>query len=299
MRVAEPKCINSMNPYWLRAARISAFCIFLLVFVPMTLMYGSLLTHYDPADSSSSRLQWAFFPFLLWLPYFWVFWRLRDISDSKRLKQALAQGVSWGSFGALGASAAALALWSEKDWTTAFLVSLLAIFLFLLLGSAIKGYYSMERRPGDVLILAPRFAVIPLLLVPFAIAIPSSSFIALENHETAAGDALRTINKAQAEYAKTHPGKGSAATLEDLGPPPGAGLIDGDLANGRRYNYAITLSPAPSDTSGRAPKYILTARPQSYGIFGRRSFFSDESGVTRYTAEDRAPTRQDRVLPWF
>ncbi|MGZ7056268.1 MAG: hypothetical protein ACXVK3_12125 [Candidatus Angelobacter sp.] len=288
-----------MNSYWLRAVRLSAFCIFLVIFVPMALMYGSLLTHYDPVDSSGERLQWGFLPFLLWLPYFQVFWRLRDISDSEKVKKALAQSVAWGFFGALLASSGALSSWSQKDWTTAFIVSTLAIFLVLLLGSAIKGYYSMERRPGDVLILAARFAVIPLIVVPLAIIIPDSSFISMEYHETAAADALRTINKAQAEYAKTHPGKGSAASLEDLGPPPGAGLIDGDLANGRRYNYTITLSPAPSNTSGHAPKYTLTAGPQSYGSFGRRRFVTDESGVIRYTAEDRAPTPQDRVLPWF
>ena len=299
MSVAKANRINSMNPYWLRAVRISAFCIFLVIAVPMVLMYGSLLTHYDPADSSSSRLQWAFLPFLFWLPYFRVFWRLRDLSDSERVKKALAQGVAWGLFGALGASAQALALCSEKDWTTAVILFTLAIFSLLLLGSAIKAYYSMERRRGDVLVLAARFAVIPLIVVLLAIVIPSSSFIAMESHETAAADALRTINTAQAKYAKTHPGKGSAASLEDLGPPPGAGLIDGDLANGRRYNYAITLSPAPSDTSGHKPKYTLIARPQSYGSFGKRSLFTDESRVIRYTAEDRAPTRQDRVLPWF
>jgi len=299
MSVPETNRINPMNPYWLRAVRISAFCIFLMIFVPMALMYGSLLTHYDPADSSSSRLQWAFFPFLLWLPYFRVFWQLRDTGDSERIKKALAQSVAWGLFGALGASGTALALWSEKDWATAVIVSTLAILLLLLLGSAIKGYYSLERRRGDVLILAARFAVIALIVVPLAIVIPNSSFINMESHETAAADALRSINTAQAEYAKTHRGRGSAASLEDLGPPPGAGLIDGDLANGRRYNYTITLSSAPSDTSGHTPRYILTARPQSYGGFGRRSFFSDESGVTRYTAEDRAPTRQDRPLPWF
>jgi hypothetical protein len=288
-----------MNPYWLRAVRISALCMFLVIFVLMTLMYGSLLTHYDPADSSSERLQWAFFPFLLWFPYFQVFWRLRDFSDSERVKKTLAQSVAWGSFGALWALPGAAALWSEKDWTTAVIVSTLAVFLVMLLGSAIKGYYSMERRRGDVLILAARFAIIPLIFVPLAIIIPNSSFISMESHETAAADALRTINKAQVEYAKTHGSRGSAASLEDLGPPPGAGLIAEDLANGRRYNYIITLSPAPSGTSRHEPKYTLAARPQSYGSFGRRSFFSDESGVTRYTAEDRPPTSQDRVLPWF
>lgn len=291
--------MNPINPHCLRPVRISAFCIFLAIFVPMALMYGSLLTHYDPVDSSGERLQWGFLPFLLWLPYFQVFWRLRDISDSERVKKALAQSVAWGLFGALLASSGALSSWSQKDWTMAVIVSTLAILLLLLLGSAIKGYYSMERRRGDVLILAARLAVIPLIAVPLAIVIPNSSFIAMENHETAAADALRTINTAQAEYAKTHQGKGSAASLEDLGPPPGAGLIVGDLANGRKYNYTITLRPAPSDKSGHTPKYALTARPQSYGSFGRRSFFSDESGVIRYTAEDRAPLPQDRVLPWF
>lgn len=288
-----------MNPYWARATRISAFCIFLLIFVPMALTYVSLLMHYDPADSSSSRLQWAFFPFLLSFPYFRVFWRLRDIGDSAKVKKALAQSVAWGSFGALGAAGEALALWSQKDWTTAVIVSALAILSLLLLGSAIKGYYSMERRRGDVLILAPRLAVVPLIFVLLAIVIPSSSFIAMENHETAAADALRTINTAEAEYARTHRGKASAPSLEDLGPPPGAGLIDGDLANGRRYNYTITLSPGPSDTSRHTPQYTLTAQPQSYGSYGRRRFFTDESGVIRYTAEDRPPTRQDRALPWF
>jgi membrane protease YdiL (CAAX protease family) len=84
-----------MDPHCLRAVRISAFCIFSLIFVPMALMYGSLLTHYDPVDSSGERLQWGFLPFLLWLPYFQVFWRLRDISDSERVKKALAQSVAW------------------------------------------------------------------------------------------------------------------------------------------------------------------------------------------------------------
>jgi len=46
MSVAETNRANLMNPYWLRAVRISAFCIFLVIFVAMALMYGSLLIHY-------------------------------------------------------------------------------------------------------------------------------------------------------------------------------------------------------------------------------------------------------------
>jgi type IV pilus assembly protein PilA len=291
--------VNPVNPTWLRAVRISAFCIFLAIFVPMVLMYASLLTHYDPEDSSSSRLQWAFIPFLLWFPYFWVFWQSRDITDAGRVKKALAHAVSWGSFGALCVSGAAVAAWTEKDWPTAVMMPILALLQFVLLGSAITTYYSTAPRRGDLLILAARVVVIPLIAVPLAIIIPSSSFIAMEGHETSAADALRSINAAQAEYFRVRRNKTFASSLEELGPPPGAALIDEDLANGRRYNYTITLNPTPPDTSGCISKYTLTARPQSYGNSGRRSFFSNESGVIHYTAADRAPTVHDRVLSWF
>ncbi len=259
----------------------------------------SLLTHYDSEDSSRSRRQWAFIPFLLWFPYFWVFWQLRDITDAGRVKKALAQAVSRGSFGALCVSGAAVAVWTEKEWPTAVMMSILALLQFVLLGSATKTYYSTERRRGDLLILLARVVVIPLIAIPLAIIIPSSSFIAMEGHETSAADVLRTINAAQAEYARAHRGKAFASSLEELGPPPGAVLIDEDLASRRKYNYTITLNPAPPDTTGRISKYTLTARPQSYGNGGRRSFFSNESGVIHYTAADRAPTAHDRVLSWY
>jgi membrane protease YdiL (CAAX protease family) len=91
--------VNPLNPSLLRAIRISAFCIFLIVFVPIVIIYASLLTHYDLEDLSSSRLQAAFIPFLLWFPYFWVFWRLRDSADAEKVKRALAHAVSWGWVG--------------------------------------------------------------------------------------------------------------------------------------------------------------------------------------------------------
>jgi hypothetical protein len=291
--------VNPVNLPWLRALRTSSFCIFLAIFVPMVVMYASLLTHYDLQDSSSDRLQWAFIPFLLWFPYFWVFWQLRDITDFERFKKALAVAVSWGSFGALCVSGAVVAAWTEKDWPTAVMMAILALFQFVLLGSAIRTYYSTARKRGDLLILAARVVVIPLIVVPLAIIIPNSSFINMESHETSAADALRTVNTAQAEHAKAHRGQGFASSLEELGPPSGAALIDENLANGRRYNYSITLNPTPPDTSGRISKYSLTARPQSYGNLGRRSFFSNESGIIRYTAAHRAPTVHDCVLSWF
>lgn len=119
--------MNALNRSWLRAVRISAFCIFLIIFIVMVRMYASLLTHYDPEDSTSSRLQWAFPPSLLSVPYFWVFWRLRDISDAKRVKKALALAVSWGSLGSLCALGATVATWTEKDWPGTVMISIFAL----------------------------------------------------------------------------------------------------------------------------------------------------------------------------
>jgi hypothetical protein len=289
--------VNPLNPSWLRAVRISAFCIFSVIFIVVVRMYASLLTHYDPEDSSSSRLLSAFIPSLLWFPYFWVFWRLRDITEAKRVKKALALAVSWGSFGVLCFSAAAVASWTGRDWLTAVLVSIFALLQLVLLGSAIKIYYSMERRQGDLLILGTRFGVIVLIAVLFAYIIPSSSFLGMDRMQISAAQALRSINTAQTEYAKMHRDKGFASSLKELGSPPGAALIDENLANGRRSTYSITLNPASPDGNGHTSQYTLTARPNLYGDGGKRSFFSDESGVIHYTAADRAATVHDRVLP--
>jgi hypothetical protein len=289
--------VNALNRSWLRAVRISAFCIFLVIFIVMVRMYASLLTHYDPEDSTSSRLQWAFPPALLFVPYFWVFWRLRDISDAKRVKKALAVAVNWGSLGSLGALAATVRTWNEKDWLGTVMFSIFALLQFVLLGSAIKIYYGTERKPGDLLILGTPFGIIVLIAVLFAQVIPSSSFLHMEHIEASGADALRSINTAQIEYAKRHRDKGFASSLEELGPPPGAGLIDENLAKGWRYKYWITLTPPSPDGSGHTSRYTLTARPIPYGSRVRRSFFCDESGVIHYTAADRAPTVHDRVLP--
>jgi hypothetical protein len=290
--------VNPLNPSWLRAVRISAFCISLIIFVAVVRMNVSLLTHYDPEDSSAARLRWAFLPSLLWFPYFWAFWRLRDITEAGRIKNALALAVSWSSLGALCLPVMAVASWTEKAWQTALIMSVLALLHFALFGGAIKIYYSMERERGDLLILGARFSTIVLIAVFLATIIPSSSFLDREHMETSAAEALRTVNVAQARYAQTHPDKGFAASLEELGPAPGAGLINVDLAKGRRYNYyIISLTSALPDPSGHIRKYTLTARPAPSRDRGRRSFFSDEASVIHYTAADRSATANDRVLP--
>jgi len=85
-------------------------------------------------------------------------------------------------------------------------------------------------------------------------------------------------------------------SLAELGPKSGEELIDPVLATGRRNGYVYLLTAAPPDPSRHVTQYFVTARPQKYGKFGIRCFFIDESGVIRFTAEDRAPTAQDPAL---
>ena len=109
---------------------------------------------------------------------------------------------------------------------------------------------------------------------------------------TASVDPLRTIWTAQVVYAQTHPDKGFASSLAELGPSPGAELIDSVLASGRKSGYVFTLSAAPPEANRRVMHYTLAARPEKYEK-ETRSLFIDESGVERFTTENRAATVND------
>lgn len=68
-------------------------------------------------------------------------------------------------------------------------------------------------------------------------------------------------------------------------------LIDSQLASthvqsGYRFEYQKTSIDS----------YRITARPLDFGKSGRRNFFVDESGVIRFTEEDREATTNDDVL---
>ena len=108
-------------------------------------------------------------------------------------------------------------------------------------------------------------------------------------------DLLHIIRAAQIEYARTHPDKGFASSLAQLGPDSADALIDSVLASGRKSGYVFFLSAAPPDSQGRIMHYTVVARPQKYEK-DRRSFFMDESGIEHFTAENRAPTSNDPLL---
>ena len=129
---------------------------------------------------------------------------------------------------------------------------------------------------------------------PFSPVMPASS--------AAAVGCLRSINTAEAYYAKHYPA-GFSPTLASLGVPQdgvqpsatAAGLLDNSLTSGTKGDYVFTYVPSTKDSNGKITSYTVTARPVTWkpGVW---SFFTDETGVIRWTDENRPPTVTDGPL---
>jgi len=115
-------------------------------------------------------------------------------------------------------------------------------------------------------------------------------------NEGSAIGSLRTYNTAIVTYAATYPDTGFPESVTVLGgaggSPEHAGLVDNILASppfeksGYRFTYR-----RPSKE-----EYTITARPVDSASGSSRSFFTDQSGVIRYTKEDRDATAEDDPL---
>lgn len=121
--------------------------------------------------------------------------------------------------------------------------------------------------------------VIAIILIILSIALPQMSKSRMHAQEMAAIAQIGTIQKAEVQYYSQF---GQYATsLAQLGPPStsgaaegpqNAGLIPASLANGSAsgYNYTITATPTG---------YAVSAVPKTFGTTGRRTFYSDQTGI--------------------
>jgi type IV pilus assembly protein PilA len=153
-------------------------------------------------------------------------------------------------------------------------------------------------------------AAIPLILILAAIAIPNILRARMVADEASAVGALRAINEAELRYASTYK-NGFTSSLDGLGGKDyqtancdNPLLIDSSLANGTEYGYAFTYvavnaagrapvarttaTPAPGCSEAGMPRYELTADPVQRGVTGRRSFYTDETGIIRYETGNAA-----------
>lgn len=137
-----------------------------------------------------------------------------------------------------------------------------------------------------------QLALLPFILIIAAIAIPNLLRARMAANEVSAVETLRTYNTAMVMYASTCPNIGYPKKLANLGPGvtdtdkcAHADLVGAQLAmplpmkSGYRFFYA-----AEPDADGKISKYVLSADPVTPGTSGVRHFFTDQSGVIRYSA---------------
>jgi hypothetical protein len=106
----------------------------------------------------------------------------------------------------------------------------------------------------------------------------------IQNNEKAALAMVKELSAAIEKYRVTYtrlPG-----TLAELGPPEKgapksdqAGLIEKDLAGGRKNGYLFRYVIVGANDSGAPAKYALAAIPVEYGRTGTRSFYRDAAGA--------------------
>jgi type IV pilus assembly protein PilA len=113
----------------------------------------------------------------------------------------------------------------------------------------------------------------------------------MEANEAAAVRSLRTINVACVAYVSAYQ-TGYPRSLSNLGKsgPPSAtsaDMIDNALAGATKDGYSFTYR-AGAANNGVTPSYIVQANPAKAGKTGRRYFFTDQTGVIRYSDSQAA-----------
>jgi type IV pilus assembly protein PilA len=160
--------------------------------------------------------------------------------------------------------------------------------------------------------------IIPFILIVAAIAIPNLLRARMAANEASAVGSLRTINIAAVQYAAGYE-NGFPSSFEVFGRGERlvgdcnhAGLIDRWLAAGQKSGYIFTYTPQfPNDasgpvvspkaaakgcTAGGASGYTVTADPVQRNTTGMRSFFTDQTGVIRFSRDGESATADSPPL---
>ena len=113
---------------------------------------------------------------------------------------------------------------------------------------------------------------------------------------------LCTINTAEVNYALEY-GNGFSPTLAAMQTPPegtklspeAAGFLDDHLAGGRKCNFIFKYKASATGANGKINAYTVTTRPLKWEK-GARSFFTDQTGMIRWTDQNRPPRASDPAL---
>ncbi len=113
--------------------------------------------------------------------------------------------------------------------------------------------------------------------------------------EAAAVTNLRTINACSWTFAEKYPELGFPSGLDLLG-PAGIECLEEGLLDGEEFDYRFQYVPGSPSETGAITTYTVTARPLWYSRRTRRSLFSDESTIIRYTEHNRPANADDPPL---
>jgi type IV pilus assembly protein PilA len=164
-----------------------------------------------------------------------------------------------------------------------FPLSILAIVLGHLAVSEIRR--SAGRVKGEGLAIAGLvlgyvgLAVIPVILIIAAIAIPNLLRARMAANEASAIHSVRILVGSEVSYSSSHPNAGYTCSLSDLAE---AGLIDRRLASGQENGYVFELLECHAAAEdGANVGYQVVAYPAVREQTGSRSFCSDETAAIK------------------
>jgi hypothetical protein len=290
-----PPSAPPANTAWLRVVRITAWISILVI----VLLYGVVALPLWREGAGARVAELAVFllaPTLVL--YLGILYWLRGGAQRKGL--ALAAMTGWG--GLIGAVLGAVCPSADQRFA-----GILFVPQLLLLVATYQAHADLRRQAGERQKLMEGARRLLYLAVPLASLVffgltllPEARLTRVRLNQASAVGALRVIATAEIEYARTYRA-GFSRSLATLAPPTAgaqpsasaAGFIDGVLASGVKSGYRFTYTPGAPDQAGHIQTYTLTARPLEYGKTGRASFFTVQSGVIRYTTEDRPATVKD------
>jgi len=238
----------------------------------------------------------------VWLPFLFIPSRLRG----ERIKSGLALAIAMG--GALFAPAVAVIYYAHEWEASLWIQGCLALLLLtqpVLVSAAIRAYKFLPAAPRDGLKLAVSTTYGVLLFAAFWLFVGFGNFPSpIAYNEHSAMESMRAAYMAANVYARDHGGfypenraawrPGAQEECKAYGWPS---ITSNQADDGYSFDYRGDSSDQPGHRCRMAKTYEATARPVVFGRTGRRSFFVDQTGVIRFTLENRAATASDPRIP--